>query len=561
MRTLEQYLIRCQPARLAAIARFWGMDLPSARKGNMTDGLIAGMTNADEVDEVWETLPEAERKALEDLLSSEGRMPWPTFTRRWGEVRKMGPARMEREHPWEDPVSAAEGLWYRGLVFRDLKETSHGLEEVALVPRELFRLLPSPSSSGLRPPPVSPPSHVRPADDALLDDACTLLAYLQNHRVRFTSDGEWPARHLRGLSSRLCDSGPNRFGLLRHLVARLDWLRAEPTGPVRLHPEPVTDWLQASPREQRETLAAAWRDDPSWNDLWHVPSLQPTDTGSWSNDPLMARQAILEYLTACRPDRWYSLEGFAEAIKEIDPDFQRPDGDYASWYIRDAETDEYLSGFESWDAVEGALIRYLLTGPMKWLGLVDLGLERAEGPPVAFRLSAPGASFLGLAESQPTPEPPLLTIQADLTVQVPASRRYERFQLSRVADWIQSGDPYLYRLTPNSLERARRQGIALERILDFLARTTAGRLARWLERSLRRWDERGTEVRLERGVVLQTGDAGVMKELRNSPTIAPFIRQVIGPGAALVDAEDWGRLVEALVEEGVLPDLIGLEDQ
>ncbi|NIO71720.1 MAG: hypothetical protein GTN71_22490, partial [Anaerolineae bacterium] len=51
-------------------------------------------------------------------------------------------------------------------------------------------------------------------------------------------------------------------------------------------------------------------------------------------------------------------------IKESDPDFQRPDGDYSSWYIRQADTGRYLSGFESWDQVEGALIAYLIAQPL-----------------------------------------------------------------------------------------------------------------------------------------------------------------------------------------------------
>ena len=39
-----------------------------------------------------------------------------------------------------------------------------------------------------------------------------------------------------------------------------------------------------------------------------------------------------------------------------------------SWYIRN-DAGEYLSGFESWDAVEGSLIEFYIAGPMHWLGL------------------------------------------------------------------------------------------------------------------------------------------------------------------------------------------------
>ena len=64
---------------------------------------------------------------------------------------------------------------------------------------------------------------------------------------------------------------------------------------------------------------------------------------------------------------WVSVADFIDAVKATDPDFQRPGGDYESWYIRDAGSGAYLTGFESWDRVEGELLRALLTGPARWL--------------------------------------------------------------------------------------------------------------------------------------------------------------------------------------------------
>ena len=87
---------------------------------------------------------------------------------------------------------------------------------------------------------------------------------------------------------------------------------------------------------------------------------------------------------------WWALEGFIMAVKETEPDFQRPGGDYDSWYIRGEDSEEYLTGFDNWEAIEGALLEYYLTGPMHWLGLVDLADEAA-------RLTAYGRAFLGQA--------------------------------------------------------------------------------------------------------------------------------------------------------------------
>ena len=533
------------------------MELPSVPKAEVAAVLAARMGQADRIVAQWQALPAAEQEALTDLLSTEATL-WQAFTRCWGEVRRMGPARLERERPWEQPVSPAEGLWYRGLVFHDLQERPDGLAEVAVVPDELRQVLPAPPARMLSLATVAAPPHVTPGHPALADDACTLLAYLQNHRVRRGVQGEWSARHQASLLPRLRDPAPQRLSLLRNLTIRLGWLRASGS---RLLPEPapVMAWLQATTADQQAALAVAWRDDPTWNDLWHVPSLRPDDTGSRRNDPVRARNAALHHLGTCSPDQWYAVEAFVAGVKDVDPDFQRPGGDYTSWYIRDATTGEHLSGFEAWDRVEGALIRHLVAGPMAWLGLLDLAAEREGDPPTAFRLSPFGMVFLGLAEPLPESEPPPLSVRADARVLVPAARRYERFQLSRVADWVCTADPYVYRLTGASLARARRQGVSVGRVEEFLEMACGESLPPVIRSALVRWNTRGTEVRLERGVLLRVEDEGLLRRLMASPSARRLVREVVGPNVALVDPTDWPRLVQVLVQEGFLADVIGLE--
>lgn len=570
-RSLEQCLIESDPARLEAIARLWGLERLPGRHREAAAILRERMLAPGKLEQTWSALSSSERAALSTLQTAESGMPWLTFTRRWGQVRAMGPGRIARERPWETPVSPTEGLWYRGLVFRAFVEGPTGLYEVAFIPDELRTRLPAPPSlPSLRLTPTAAPPAVIPADDCLLDDGCTFLAYLQNHRVRLRPGRKWPSKDKTRLTRRLRVRHPDRLALLHHLAQRLGWLRTDRAGCLRPNPGPVTVWFQASTGEQRATLARAWRDDPTWNDLWHVPTLRPDDTGSWCNDPLLARQSILRYLSACQPGEWYSLALFVAAVKKTDPDFQRPDGDYSTWYIRDTATGAYLRGFESWDVVEGALIRYVITGPLAWLGLVDLGAGKKPGfsqkpgfwDAFTFRLSPAGAAFLGLAEpeQETEQEPEPLVVRPDLTILVPAARRYERFQLSRVADWAHTGAPYIYRLTPASLERARRQRITPDKVSAFFKRVTNGNVPRTLETILSRWASHGPQVQLEQGVLLRVRDEGLMQEIASAPATRRFIREVIGPTAALVAPADWPRLVRALVQRGLLPDLVGLEE-
>ncbi len=594
MRSLHQCLLDTDLVRLRVIARFWDVELTTSRQRDVAAQLAEAMATPEAVTSAWDALPDDRRRALELLLAAGGQMPLRIFTREWGEIRTMGPGRMEREQPWREPISPAEGLWYSGFISRAFEQGPEGTYEIVFVPPELRAHLPAPPTP---PPvitlePVPEPAGARPAGDAILDDTCTLLAYLQNERLRPGPGGTWPARHEARMAHRLRDPDPTRATFLRHLVQHLGWLHVTDTGRLRPDPGPVAAWLQSSTNQQRSVLAEAWRDDPTWNDLFHVPTLHPEDTGAWRNDPLLARRAILRHLEAiyrepverCAPDTWYKLDDLVAAVKQADPDFQRPGGDYATWYVRDATTGAYLSGFENWDGVEGALIHYIITGPLAWLGLTSLGASRNSTHPhphtptlphphtptpphPTFRLTPAGAAFLGLAEPPPEPEPAPLALRSDFTVLAPPARRYERFQLARVADWVRTptlhspfSTLFVYRLTPTSLERARRQGIPVARVLEFLGRVTSAPVPHSSKVALMRWETRGAEVRLEQAVLLRLSSEKLMAQVTASPLTRRFIREQVGPAVALVRERDWPDLVSALGEMGLLPDVFALEE-
>jgi hypothetical protein len=563
MRPLHQCLLDTDLVRLQAIARLWGVELATNRQREAAAQLAEAMARPAAIADTVDVLPDDQRQALEALLGAGGRMPLRVFARRWGEMRTMGAGRLEREQPWQAPISPAEGLWYSGFISRAFEHGDEGAYEVVFVPPELRAHLPVPPapSPAITLEPAPEPTVAHPAGDAFLDDTCTLLAYLQNERLRSSPDGGWPAHHEARLAQRLYDADPARLDFLRHLVQHLGWLRVTDSGYLRPAPGPVAAWLQSSTSQQRSALAEAWRDDPTWDDLFHVPTLGPEKTGAWRNDPLLARKAILRHLKTCAPHTWYELDDFVAAVKQADPDFQRPDGDYTSWYIRDAATGAYCSGFESWDAVEGALIRYVVTGPLAWLGLADLGANAPDGPPTAFRLTQAGGAFLGLAEPPPEPESMPMTLRSDFTVLAPPARRYERFQLARVVDWVRTGDPFVYRITPASLERARQQGIPVARVLEFLGQVTGAPVPRFTEAALTRWEAHGAEVRLERAVLLRLSSQELLAQVTSSPLTRHLIREQIGPTAALVRERDWPRLVVALGEMGLLPEVTGLEEE
>ncbi|MFN2168663.1 MAG: hypothetical protein ACK2U9_20715, partial [Anaerolineae bacterium] len=417
---------------LRAVARNRGATLATNRQAEAADELAALLLDPVSVRTALAQLSSEAREALESLQVEGGRMRAQSFSRRFGQVRPVGPGRLQRELPWRDPMSPAEELWYAALIFYAFDQDEGGAGEFVFIPDDLRPLLPEPLGAPERFAVEIVPLPVSPAGDELnlVSDLFAYLVYLQNHDVRPYADGRLGRRDLAALRDRLVDSGERRFALLQHLVRRLGFV--ERSGEfLRLDAAPVKQWLTASPGQQLAVLQETWRDDPTWDDLCKVPSLICDRETPWRNDPVVTRRALLGLLARCPlTDRW-SADSFAVAVKEAFPDFQRPDGDYASWYIRDAVSGDYLSGFESWDRVEGALIADLLSGPLRWLGILDT----AAGGAVC-RLTGAGTRFLGLiaGEAAEQPAPPIV-VYTDLRVEVPQpASLYTRFQLERFAD-------------------------------------------------------------------------------------------------------------------------------
>jgi hypothetical protein len=558
---------------LRLIAEHWGIELAAGSQREAADELTARMLEPDLAREIAGALPAAAQAAFQEL-ARDGRQPMPQFVRRHGELRAMGPARRERERPWANAPSVTEVLWYRGLIGRAFFESrqpggQRGPEEFVFVPddlRSLVYVAPAAAASAIAPPgaPSAAPANWAATLDAAADDAVTLLAYLQVTSVR-PEAALFPTRHRESVAEFLRQPAALDLGL--HLLRQLGLVA---DSPLKLDPNAVQPFLQAGSPERARRLAEAWRDSREWNDLLAVPGLVFEGAG-WHNDPLGARTAILALLAQVPAGAWWSLDGFIQSVKERQPDFQRPAGDYDSWYIRDGATagGGYLRGFANWERVDGALVRWLIESPMAWLGLVETGpleessdepAEAGGPPPAAFRLTPYGAALLGQAGWPEPPEPAALELAQPLgLVRAPAGATgHDRFQLARVSDWGRpeagpAGAVYPYRLTPGALKRAAQKGIPPGRIIGFLERAAAGQPGMPpLLAALRRWEQHGPEAALRQTVVLRLANPQLLETLRAAPGVAPLLGEPLGPTAVAVRVEDAAALEAALAELGIL---------
>lgn len=549
MPDLAQSLGRYDLGYLQIAAQLWGLEFSASELNQGIERLVPIMLDEQLIREIIESLPMEAQTAIADLVNNGGRLAWSFFKRRYGEVREMGAGRRDRDKPFLEPISTAELLFYRALIGRAFYDTSSGPEEFAYIPDDFLPLLKSGQVKTSQPlgREARPAEHdyVFPVSDHILADACTMLAGMRMGLEEidihlFSYPGEYPhnAKFLQALL--------NATGLL------------DETGMP--HPERTRHFLEAESATALTQLANSWKESKQLNELALLPGL--ILEGEWRNDPILAREEILRFLETVSENTWWHIKSFVEAIHQQFPDFQRPAGDYDSWFIRKAgqeerEEAEYLRGFENWDQVEGRLIQFMITGPLHWLGILDLAAPAKERPPAVFRKSRWAAALLEGESPDGLPhENAKVLARSDakliLSVHVPRSARY---QIARFSQWEKlDQETYQYRLSPSSLSRASESGLRTSHLLAILERH-AEAVPPSLVKALEHWDKHGRQARIEGVHVLRLSSPDILQELRASRA-ARFLGDPLGPTAVIVKTGAQEKVLTILSEMGYLGEII-----
>ena len=383
MPDLTHSLLKQDIGHLRIIAEFWGLELDSNEVDSARDELSAALLEPNLLAELMDSLSPQADSAITDLVASSGRIPWATFTRKYGDIREMGAGKRDRERPHLKPSSTSEILFYRGLLARAFFETDKGSQEFAYIPDDLLLLIESPKADGDEQP-VTTEALGRPAspkekgldilaNDFILDDATTMLAAL---RVGKNMESASLLATLREHTL-----AGTRAPTLQSLLSTAKLIKKN-----TIQAEAVKAFLEAPRTDALKILQDAWMESTSFNELKLMPGI--LCEGEWTNQPQETREFLLNLLDAIPAGKWWSLNSFVRDIKQKYADFQRPASDYDSWFIKREADGVYLRGFSYWDQVDGALIRYFITNILHWLGMVDLSIAEGATEATAFRVSS-----------------------------------------------------------------------------------------------------------------------------------------------------------------------------
>ena len=555
MPDLIHSLLKQDIGHLRIIAEFWGLELDSITAEEAREELSAALLDAELAAELIDALSPQADTAIRALVEEGGRIPWVTFARKYGDIREMGPGKRDRERPHLKPSSTTETLFYRGLLARAFFETEKGSQEFAYIPDDLLELLNNifydedeeqqevqkePSNAPVivgetlgRP--ASPGERGREllAGDSILDDATTFLAALRMGK---------PMESVSLLAtSQVLTLAGTRAPVVQNLLTAANLIKDNVP-----QTDAVKTFLECPRSEALKILQAAWLESNSFNELRLMPTI--VCEGEWRNEPHETREFLLNLLDVIPENKWWSLSAFVRDVKQKYADFQRPAGDYDSWFIKRTSDGQYLRGFSCWDQVDGALIKFFITNILHSLGQVDLSFADGATEVTAFRV----ASLEGAKE-----ESGKISISSNGKISIPNDApRVIRYQVSRFCEWDESRNgENKYHITTSSLSKAKEQGLKAEHLLALLTKHTDAGIPPSLVKALKRWEVNGIEARVQTQVILKVSKPEILEEMRKSKA-AKFLGEVLSPTTVVVKGGAIQKVMEALTELGLLAEVV-----
>lgn len=335
-------------------------------------------------------------------------------------------------------------------------------------------------------------------------------------------------------------------------------------------------------------LFELWRDSPFWYELNRIATPHFREERPPEPPPEMARgrATALRLLgeSVREAGRWVSFDRYADHVKRVDVGFllrrstdrrgyagrfqhlYHPLGNtpYVSANNAYGITFEVRDPEKAWERVERLALAAMLAGPLRWMGLADIGTLRddnalpnhADGVPVdALRLSPAGAWLLANG-----PEPDFTESGGRVVVQP----NFSILAIEPMADAVlidldhfaetRGGDrAALYELTRSSVYHGQRAGWTAARIIAFLEGHQGAPLPVNVRRSLEEWQQQHERITFVRGArLLQYADDEARAGARESLG-ATSLRMVSDRFDLVTTAQPLDTLVNTLREAGWVP--------
>ena len=543
MPTISETIQDYEIDQIEMIAEQWGIKDDIDPKKNVRKQIVDLLDNKNLFLDVIYALPSHARTALQFVLDEGGKISASQFSRAYGVIREMGAAVREKDRPDRSPISVAENLFYKGIIGLSFFNEGDEVKEYIFLPEEFIKFLKSiqdDPSLIVTPPSLSKEniSHIISASDKILDQICSLLASLR---------GSVPSNEI------------SRFiplPLFHFLSALFQTQGVTDKDSGILDTIKVKDFLTSERSTSFSNICFSWMKDELINELKLLPDI--ILEGNWKNDPIKTRGVLLEIIAKLHQKKWYRIPDFIDWMHQKHPDFQRSGGEYNSWFIKDTSSNTYLNGFENWYHVEGKLLHYFLTGPLFWLGILDLAVIEEGEQPFAFRKSKWANKLL---EKKPvkyeTHEISEFILRKNGAILLPINTQRElHYQIARFCVWEETQRKhYRYRISLNALRRAKTQHISIGQIKILFKKNAKKPIPRNILAALDRWDKNQSQIHLEKLIFIQVDSPDILDQIEKSPA-KRYLSERINATIATTSPNNIHRLEDALMEMGYFAEIL-----
>lgn len=487
-------------------------------------------------------------------LSAEQRQALAAARAAGGELRGLLLARSLGS----DDAEAARVLVEQGLLFRAFAATGPHRGEIFTLPDELFPLVGEAEGAralvGLEAiPEATPPASPRRRATDPLFSLFALASFLQRDQPasrRAASDaGALSARFRREVEGWSVEPGgwdwQERWSFLRHLSAATGLLRGRrgPDGePARIQARAFVDRAALVRR-----LWTAYLQTREWSEVARAGIPHGEELGQ-QVDPPSARAALLGALRNLPPGRWVRCEEVVTAMERITPGFLREQLDARSAALINPASGVPLFREGSWREVEGVYLRFLLLGPLYWLGVI--GTDE-EGNLV--RVTAAGAALLRDAplEERATES---CVWQSDDRLAAPARADLASLlRAERFLRLVRRGPVSVYALDAERVAATLQAGGSAAAIRSLLVSLTASDPPEAIQERLRHWESAAGALHLRPAVLLEGTSRDLLDTVLALEGVRGGVRRRIGETVAEVAGSRAVELAEAMQRAGHLP--------
>ena len=337
-----------------------------------------------------------------------------------------------------------------------------------------------------------------------------------------------------------------------------------------LYTAPADTFFSLPLLERARRCYRIWLDSAFWNELAYLPDVVvrpgPAPLDPAHEEVVRARKQVVEQLLAEKAGAWQEFPTFIAHAKLHIPHllFPRQYGTRAERYSVGSNPygwdfrlqRGWLTRREGWHLVEGGFMRAIVSGPLHWLGLVNVD---GQDHPDAFRL-VPGIKLI-TSETPPSIEEPSwgrLVVQPnfELIALAPVSEAL-LVNLDRFAERIRLEHIAQYRLTKASITHAVQMGLNAEAIQQILEQAAGGPIPQNVQYSLVEWERQARRVELWRSVtLLEVDDAAMLDALFADAEICPLFGRRLAPLFAEVFSDQLPAVQELLWQRDYLPAIV-----